>query len=81
MSLRSYGDLSQVTQVISADYEGEDDTDPIIPFSEKNIRVFVNATSKKTKGDADGITNMELLLCETFEELLDAYFKNFNIEG
>ncbi|KAJ8720949.1 hypothetical protein PYW08_006414 [Mythimna loreyi] len=79
----NYGDLSQVTQVISADYEGEesDGEEPIVPFSEKNIRVFSNVTSKETMGDVDGITNMDLLLCETFEDLLDAYFKNFHIQG
>lgn len=77
--LFSYGDLSQVTQVVSADYEGEGTKDPIVPFSEKNIKVFVNVSSKVSLGE--GITNMEVLLCETFEDLLNIYFQNFNIEG
>lgn len=77
----NYGDLSQVTQVISADYEGEESEDSIVPFSEKNIKVFTNVTSKESGGEADGVTSMELMLCETFDDLLDAYFKNFKIEG
>ncbi|KAF9424413.1 hypothetical protein HW555_000552 [Spodoptera exigua] len=77
----NYGDLSQVTQVISADYEGEESEDSIVPFSEKNIKVFANVTSKESRSDAEGVTSMELMLCETFEDLLDAYFKNFKIEG
>ncbi|KAF9804344.1 hypothetical protein SFRURICE_011959 [Spodoptera frugiperda] len=54
----NYGDLSQVTQVISADYE-----------------------VRKAGVRPDGVTSMELMLCETFDDLLDAYFKNFKIEG
>ncbi|XP_028025737.1 torso-like protein [Bombyx mandarina] len=73
----NYGDLSQVTQVVSADYEMEDE--PIIPFSEKNIRVFANVSSRIVMGDS--ITNIDVLLCENFEDLLNVYFQNFKIEG
>ncbi|KAJ0172629.1 hypothetical protein K1T71_011768 [Dendrolimus kikuchii] len=75
----NYGDLSQVTQVVSSDYEGEESKESIVPFSEKNIRVFVNVTSRITRGE--GITDMDVLLCETFEDLLNVYFRNFEIEG
>lgn len=70
-----------MTQVVSADYEDDnrDDTADIVPFSEKNIRVFVNVSSKSTV--RDGITDMDVQLCETFDDLLNAYFKNFVIEG
>lgn len=68
-----------MTQVISADYEDESLDDPIAPFSEKNIRIFVNTSSKKT--ERNGITDIDVQLCETFDGLLDAYFKNFIIEG
>lgn len=67
-----------MTQVVSADYEGEEINGPI-PFSEKNIRVFVNFTSQKSYGD--GITDMDIQLFETFDDLLNAYFQNFRIEG
>ncbi|CAH0719161.1 unnamed protein product, partial [Brenthis ino] len=72
----NYGDLSQVTQVVSADYE---DSDMVEPFREKNIKVFDNVTSKESPGDA--MVDMNILLCETFEDLLTTYFQNFNIEG
>lgn len=75
----NYGDLSQVTQVVSADYEGYDSREMIVPFNERNIRVFVNATSQATF--SDGITDMDVLLCETFEDLLNAYFRSFRIQG
>ncbi|XP_061717314.1 torso-like protein [Cydia pomonella] len=74
----NYGDLSQVTQVISADYDDDEDEFPE-PFSEKNIKVFLNASSKETPGE-DRV-EMNILLCETFDELLDGYFQNFQIEG
>ncbi|KAG6440353.1 hypothetical protein O3G_MSEX001185 [Manduca sexta] len=77
----NYGDLSQVTQVVSADYEGEDARDASVPFSEKNLRVFLNVKSSFKYGDREGITGMEVLLCETFEDLLNVYFQNFKIEG
>ncbi|XP_026736313.1 torso-like protein [Trichoplusia ni] len=77
----NYGDLSQVTQVISAEYEGDESTEEIVPFSEKNIRVFTNITSKETNGEVNSITNMDMVLCETFDSLLNEYFKNFKIEG
>lgn len=64
--------------MVSADYE-DVNNDPIVPFSEKNIRVFVNVSSKST--ERDGITDMDVQLCETFDDLLNAYFKNFVIEG
>ncbi|XP_075981932.1 torso-like protein [Anticarsia gemmatalis] len=75
----NYGDLSQVTQVVSADYEGYDSREVVVPFNERNIRVFVNVTSKEST--SDGITDMDVLLCETFDDLLNAYFRNFRIEG
>ncbi|CAK1542587.1 unnamed protein product [Leptosia nina] len=74
----NYGDLSQVTQVVSADYE-EDNYEPIEPFREKNIRVFENLSSIETPGDT--MVSMNLQICETFEDLLRAYFKHFYIEG
>ncbi|XP_059061118.1 torso-like protein [Achroia grisella] len=74
----NYGDLSQVTQVVSADYEDEKQ-EPTVPFSEKNIRVFTNATSSEDNNEAS--SQMDILLCETFENLLDTYFSNFKIEG
>ncbi|KAI8440918.1 hypothetical protein MSG28_009216 [Choristoneura fumiferana] len=76
----NYGDLSQVTQVVSADYEEEyDDTESPQPFREKNIRVFLNASSKEYPGDA--MVDMNILLYESFDDLLDGYFQNFYIEG
>ncbi|CAB3232138.1 unnamed protein product [Arctia plantaginis] len=75
----NYGDLSQVAQVVSADYEGYDGNEEIVPFNERNIRVFVRVTSKETT--SEGITDMDVLLCETFDDLLDAYFRSFRIEG
>ncbi|XP_026751625.2 torso-like protein [Galleria mellonella] len=74
----NYGDLSQVTQVVSADYEDEKQ-EPTVPFSEKNIRVFLNATS--IEDNRENMSNIEIQLCETFEDLLDTYFSNFKIEG
>ncbi|XP_049878468.1 torso-like protein [Pectinophora gossypiella] len=76
----NYGDLSQVTQVVSADYdEEEEDEDAIEPFREKNIKVFNNATSQASNGDP--MVDMNVLLCDTFDDLLRTYFQNFNIEG
>lgn len=49
------------------------------PFREKNIRVFENVSSTITPGDA--MVNMNLHLCETFDDLLRVYFKHFQIEG
>ncbi|CAH2087919.1 unnamed protein product [Euphydryas editha] len=74
----NYGDLSQVTQVVSADYEDEENVGAEL-FREKNIRVFENVTSKQSPGDT-GI-DMNILLCESFEDLLTKYFQNFKIEG
>ncbi|CAH4034901.1 unnamed protein product [Pieris brassicae] len=74
----NYGDLSQVTQVVSADYEDEN-YEPIEPFREKNIRVFENVSSTITPGDT--MVNMNLHLCEKFDDLLQVYFKHFQIEG
>lgn len=74
----SYGDLSQVTQVLSADYEDEENVGADL-FREKNIRVFENVTSTESPGDT-GI-DMNILLCESFEDLLTNYFQNFKIEG
>ncbi|XP_032522895.2 torso-like protein [Danaus plexippus] len=74
----NYGDLSQVTQVVSADYEDENE-DSIEPFREKNIRVFENVSSVERLGDT--MMDMTILLCETFEDLLSTYFQNFKIEG
>jgi hypothetical protein len=66
-----------VTQVVSADYEEEQDV--IVPFSEKNLRVFANASSHSVVG---GITShMDILTCDTFDDLLQTYFNNFHIEG
>ncbi|XP_046970756.1 torso-like protein [Vanessa cardui] len=75
----NYGDLSQVTQVVSANYEEGDNVVETELFHEKNIRVFENVTSKETPGDP-GI-DMNILLCESFEDLLAKYFQNFKIEG
>ncbi|KOB71963.1 Torso-like protein, partial [Operophtera brumata] len=69
---------SQSSPEQAEDYE-DDNNEPIVPFSEKNIRVFVNVTSKSSV--RDGITDMDVQLCETFDDLLNAYFKNFIIEG
>ncbi|XP_028170897.1 torso-like protein [Ostrinia furnacalis] len=74
----NYGDLSQVTQVVSADYE-DDGQEPIVPFSEKNLRVFANSSSRSVVGGST--TNMEIQICDTFEDLLNTYFSNFKIEG
>ncbi|KAL0879498.1 hypothetical protein ABMA27_003242 [Loxostege sticticalis] len=74
----NYGDLSQVTQVVSADYE-DDGQEPIVPFSEKNLRVFANASSRSVVGGS--MSNMEIQMCDTFEDLLNTYFSNFKIEG
>ncbi|XP_045778167.1 torso-like protein [Maniola jurtina] len=74
----NYGDLSQVTQVVSADYE-EDSLEIVEPFREKNIRVFENVTSIESPGDPMVALNIQL--CETFEDLLAGYFGNFKIEG
>ncbi|KAM3966013.1 torso-like protein [Aphomia sociella] len=74
----NYGDLSQVTQVVSADYE-EENQEPSVPFSEKNIRVFANVTS--IENNRESLSNIDILMCETFEDLLDTYFSNFKIEG
>ncbi|XP_060806306.1 torso-like protein [Amyelois transitella] len=76
----NYGDLSQVTQVVSADYDEEEKEEPIVPFSEKNIRVFANATSTENGWETLS-ANMDIMLCENFEELLEKYFSNFVIEG
>lgn len=66
--------------MVSADYEEEyDDTESPEPFREKNIRVFLNASSKEYHGDA--MVDMNILLYESFDELLDGYFQNFYIEG
>ncbi|XP_041968912.1 torso-like protein [Aricia agestis] len=72
----NYGDLSQVTQVVSADY---DDNEGSEPFREKNIRLFENISSRQTPGDSH--FDMNIQLCETFDDLLAVYFKNFKIEG
>ncbi|CAG4976184.1 unnamed protein product [Colias eurytheme] len=74
----NYGDLSQVMQVLSADYE-EESYEPMEPFREKNIRVFDNIYSGVTPGDT--MVDMNIQLCETLEDLLQAYFQNFTIEG
>ena len=62
---------------MSADYE--DDTETVEPFREKNIKVFENVSSKESLGDS--MVDMNILLCESFEDLLTTYFQNFNIEG
>ncbi|CAG5054355.1 unnamed protein product [Parnassius apollo] len=74
----NYGDLSQVTQVVSADYE-EDNPPHVEPFREKNIRVFLNVSSRQSSGDS--MVDMNILLCDTFDDLLATYFQNFRIEG
>ncbi|XP_011547803.3 torso-like protein [Plutella xylostella] len=78
----NYGDLGQVTRVVSSDYEDRDDGNdgPAEPFNEKNIRIFANATSSETISNVID-DNMSLLFCDTFEELLEYYFKDFSIEG
>ncbi|XP_050682890.1 torso-like protein isoform X2 [Leptidea sinapis] len=77
-SQSNYGDLSQVTQVVSSDYEDEV-SEPIEPFREKNIRVFDSIVVRETSGDKQ--VDMNIQLCETFEDLLKTYFQNFHIEG
>ncbi|KPI98181.1 PREDICTED: torso-like protein [Papilio xuthus] len=74
----NYGDLSQVTQVVSADYE-EENAEHVEPFREKNIRLFLNISSRQVSGDT--MIDMNILLCETFDDLLATYFENFRIEG
>lgn len=65
--------------MVSADYEGYDSREEIVPFNERNIRVFLGVTSRENT--REGITDMDVLLCETFDDLLDAYFRNFRIQG
>ncbi|XP_068623172.1 torso-like protein [Battus philenor] len=74
----NYGDLSQVTQVVSADYD-DDIPMHIEPFREKNIRLFLNVSSRQISGDT--MIDINILLCETFDDLLATYFENFRIEG
>ncbi|CAH0397124.1 unnamed protein product [Chilo suppressalis] len=74
----NYGDLSQVTQVVSADYDDEYQ-EPIVPFSEKNLRVFANASSHSVVGGT--MSKMNIQMCDTFDDLLNTYFANFKIEG
>ncbi|KAJ2941210.1 hypothetical protein O0L34_g10443 [Tuta absoluta] len=66
-------------QVASADYEAEEEPEPIEPFREKNIRVFANVTSDESVGEP--MEEMSVLLCDTFGDLLSTYFKSFSIEG
>ncbi|XP_026318128.1 torso-like protein [Hyposmocoma kahamanoa] len=75
-----YGDLSQETQVISTDYE-EEDEETIEPFREKNLRVFVNVTSEEFSESSYNTMDFNILLCESFEDLLTSYFQDFRIEG
>ncbi|VVD00143.1 unnamed protein product [Leptidea sinapis] len=56
----NYGDLSQVTQVVSSDYEDEV-SEPIEPFREKNIRVFDSIVVRETSGDKQVDMNIQLL--------------------
>lgn len=84
----NYGDLCQVIRVISTEFDHDSDEDTTESsekdtdtFAEKNLKVFKNATSYEVKISDSFDDMMDIVFCDTSEELFERYFEGFQIEG